>query len=145
MVFLFSRSHFGIHLKSVVWNLGTDHGNTFYGEIYNVFENFISFFILSWKGNFFRFKTSFFKMFFGKTYCKAIEYKAKLFLISVIVFDSLSMWKVERRKDVQKQPPIGAPRKRCSKNLQQIYRKTPMPRCNFNKVLKQFYWNHTPA
>ena len=85
------------------------------------------------------------KMFFGKTYCKAIEYKAKLFLISVIVFDSLSMWKVERRKDVQKQPPIGAPRKRCSKNMQQIYRKTPMPRCNFNKVLKQFYWNHTPA
>ena len=31
------------------------------------------------------------KMLFGKTYCKAIEYKAKLFLISVIVFDSLSM------------------------------------------------------
>ena len=27
---------------------------------------------------------------------------------------------------VQKQPPRGVPRKRCSKNMQQIYRMTPM-------------------
>ena len=26
---------------------------------------------------------------------------------------------------------------RCSKNMQQIYRGTPMPKCNFNKVAKQ--------
>ena len=38
-------------------------------------------------------------------------------------------------------------RKRCSENMQQIYRRTtPMPKCDFNKVAKQFliiylcYW-----
>ena len=39
---------------------------------------------------------------------------------------------------VQKQPLRGVPRKRCSENMQQIYRRTPMPKCDFNKVLK--YW-----
>ena len=34
----------------------------------------------------------------------------------------------------QKQSPRGAPRKRCSKNMQQFYRRTPMPKCDFNKV-----------
>ena len=27
----------------------------------------------------------------------------------------------------------------------EIYRTTPMPKCDFNKVAKQFYWNHTSA
>ena len=27
--------------------------------------------------------------------------------------------------------------KRCCKNMQQIYRRTPMPKCDFNKVAKQ--------
>ena len=35
----------------------------------------------------------------------------------------------------QKQPPRGVPRKSCSEILQQIYRRTPMPKCNFNKVV----------
>ena len=37
----------------------------------------------------------------------------------------------------QKQPPRGVPRKRCSENMQQIYRGTPMPKCDFNKVALQ--------
>ena len=41
--------------------------------------------------------------------------------------------------DFQKQPPRGVPRKRCSKNMQQIYRRTPMPKYDFNKVAKQLY------
>ena len=45
----------------------------------------------------------------------------------------------------QKQPSRGVHRKRCSENIQQIYRGTPMPKCDFNKVAKQFYWNHTLA
>ena len=40
---------------------------------------------------------------------------------------------------IQKQPPRGVPRKRCSENMQQIYRRTPMPKCDFNKVTKQLY------
>ena len=35
--------------------------------------------------------------------------------------------------------------KRCSKNMQQIYGKTPMSKWDFNKVAKQLYWNHTSA
>ena len=26
---------------------------------------------------------------------------------------------------------------KCSENMQKIYRKTPMPKCDFNKVAKQ--------
>ena len=34
----------------------------------------------------------------------------------------------------QKQPSIGVLIKRCSENIQQIYRKAPLSKCNFNKV-----------
>ena len=39
----------------------------------------------------------------------------------------------------QKQLHRGVPRKRCSENMQQIYRRTPMPKCDFNKVALQLY------
>ena len=45
----------------------------------------------------------------------------------------------------QKQLPIGVPIKRCSENMQQIYRRTSTQKCDFNKTAKQLYWNHTPA
>ena len=48
-------------------------------------------------------------------------------------------WKKTRIKHLQKQPPRGAPRKRCSENMQQIYRGTPTPKCDFNKVALQLY------
>ena len=35
---------------------------------------------------------------------------------------------------VQKQPSRGVLKQRCSENMQQIYRRTPMPKCYFNKV-----------
>ena len=44
---------------------------------------------------------------------------------------------------VQKQPPRGVSRKRCSENMPQIYWRTPMPKCDFNKVALQLYWNRT--
>ena len=44
---------------------------------------------------------------------------------------------------IQKKSPRGIPRKRCSENMQQIYRRTPMPQCNFNKIAKQLFWNRT--
>ena len=50
----------------------------------------------------------------------------------------------EGKFGMQKQPARGVPRKYCSENMQQIYR-TPMPKCNFNKVAMQFYKNHTLA
>ena len=43
----------------------------------------------------------------------------------------------------QRQPFIGILTKRCSENMQQIYRRTLMPKCDFNKIPKQLYWNCT--
>ena len=40
---------------------------------------------------------------------------------------------------MQKQPSRGASRKRCSENMQQKYRRTPMPKYDFNKVDEQLY------
>ena len=40
---------------------------------------------------------------------------------------------------LQKQPSRGVLRKRCSENTQQIYRRTTMPKCDFNKVALQPY------
>ena len=40
---------------------------------------------------------------------------------------------------MQKEPSRGVFKKRYSKNMQQIYRMTPMMKCDFNKVAKQLY------
>ena len=44
-----------------------------------------------------------------------------------------------------KQSFRGVLLKRYSENMQQIYRRTPMPKCDFNKVAKKLYWNPTSA
>ena len=41
---------------------------------------------------------------------------------------------VARLKELQEQPSRGFPFKRWSENRQQIYRRTPMSKCDFNKV-----------
>ena len=43
---------------------------------------------------------------------------------------------------IQKQPPIGVPKKRRSENMQQIYRRTAMPKCDFNKVAIEITLRH---
>ena len=40
-----------------------------------------------------------------------------------------------KKQSIQKQPSRRVLRKRCSGNMQQIYRRTPMPKSDFNKVL----------
>ena len=40
---------------------------------------------------------------------------------------------------IQKQSPKGVLSKSCSENTQQIYRRTPMSKCDFNKVALQHY------
>ena len=42
-----------------------------------------------------------------------------------------------QKQSHQMQPSRGVPRKRCSENIQQIYRRTPMPKYDFNK----YAWN----
>ena len=68
---------------------------------------------------------------------------------SMIVMSSYYVL-VPRHKDQyplnqQKQSSRGVLRKRCSKYMQQIYRRTSMPKCDFKKVGKQLYWNRTSA
>ena len=38
------------------------------------------------------------------------------------------------RFNFQKQPSVGVLIKSCSENMQQMYRRTPMPKCDFNKI-----------
>ena len=42
---------------------------------------------------------------------------------------------------IQKQLSIGVLIKRCPENMQRIYRRTPMPKCDFNRVALQLYKN----
>ena len=46
---------------------------------------------------------------------------------------------------IKKQPCRDVLRKRCFENIQDIYRRTPMSKYNFNKIKKQLHWNHTSA
>ena len=43
---------------------------------------------------------------------------------------------------LQKQPTRGVLRKRCSENMQQVYRRTPMSKCDFNKAATQLNFPH---
>ena len=53
--------------------------------------------------------------------------------------------KKKENKELQKQPSRGILMKRYSENIQQNYRSTLMPKCDFNKAVLQLYWNHTLA
>ena len=47
------------------------------------------------------------------------------------------LWSSEKdfkAENIQKQPSRDVLKERYSENMQQIYRKTPMPKCNFSKV-----------
>ena len=44
----------------------------------------------------------------------------------------------------QKQQFRGVLGKMCSENKQQIYRRAPRPKCDFNKFALQLYWNRIP-
>ena len=46
---------------------------------------------------------------------------------------------VEGMKIIQKHPSKGILRKMCSENMQQIYRRAPIPKCDFNTVALQLY------
>ena len=46
----------------------------------------------------------------------------------------ISTWGMILEYSSEKQPPRGVPRKKFSKNMHQIYRGAPMPKCDLNKV-----------
>ena len=46
----------------------------------------------------------------------------------------LKRWKSKKQENIQKQPSRNVLKKRCSASMQQIHRRTPKPKCDFNKV-----------
>ena len=78
------------------------------------------------------------KYFFSNALRLALNFNNIRNLKHVLTWDTLS-----NRYFKQKQPPTGVLKKKCCENMQDIYRRTPMLKCDFNKVAKQFYWNCT--
>ena len=72
--------------------------------------------------------------------------KGKLHYVYVLeIFDTKFYSSIVLKRftfNKQKQTTRGVLRKKFSKNMQ-IYRRTLMPKCDFNKVTSQLYWNHT--
>ena len=58
--------------------------------------------------------------------------------LNLMVEMSKGMVKISVRKTIKKQPSRGVIKKRCSENMQQIYRRTPIPKYDFNKLLCNF-------
>ena len=52
------------------------------------------------------------------------------------IFSFIKISIVVKVTNIQKQPSRGVLRKRCSENTQEIYRRTPMLKCDFNRVVK---------
>ena len=55
------------------------------------------------------------------------------------ILNCSSGWSLQPIYISQGQPSRGDLRKMCSENMQQMYRKTPMSKCDFNKVAKRLY------
>ena len=68
------------------------------------------------------------------------NYENECVHIAIIVTQRMS---IKESSKTQKQPSRGVFRKRCSENMKQIYGRTPSPKCNFNTVALQLYWNCT--
>ena len=62
------------------------------------------------------------------------DLETKLKLLGSSLYNDAFVFEYNQCKKQQKQPPSGVPRKRCSENMQEMYRRTPMPKCDFNKV-----------
>ena len=74
---------------------------------------------------------------FGFTLSSSNKFTSREPFINIVInqlkngFNVRQVWLV-----FQKQPPRGVLSKRCSENMQQIYGRTPMQKCDFNKVAK---------
>ena len=71
----------------------------------------------------------------GKLHCRFLRQKQ----IQVLKKHSSNQGVILCSKKPQNQPPRGVLKKKCSENIHQIYRRTPMPKCDFHKVALQTY------
>ena len=80
-----------------------------------------------------------------KKYIYLIDPKTKIFQSTLKVENRTQYVDHQMSNAVEKQSSRGVLKKRCSENMQQIYKRTPMAKCDFDKVTKQLYWNYTSA
>ena len=66
-------------------------------------------------------------------YLSTLPISVSTYRIKRVIFNDL--FKVNPRSSASK---VLFNRKKCFENMQEIYRGTPMPKCDFNKVEKQF-------
>ena len=79
-------------------------------------------------------------VFFGKYSCDNVYHRGKQFFIRLqLTFSQKRKYILVWSKTDQKQPSTGVLRKKHSENMQQIYRRTPMPKCDFNNVAKHYH------
>ena len=72
-----------------------------------------------------------------------IIWKPKSRSLNGKLIDSLvSLWLTHL---IYKHPYRDVLIKRCFEDMPKIYRRTPIPKCNINKVALQLYWNRTSA
>ena len=62
-----------------------------------------------------------------------------LFMVKKIFQTNIEKIVPSIQSTIQKQPSRVVDRKRCSENMQQIYRRPPMPKFNFNEFAKELY------
>ena len=70
--------------------------------------------------------------------------------MAALITGSVDVWFYRLRLTIRPNETLEAAsrcvlEKSCFENMQQIYRRTPMPKCDFNRFAKQLYWNHTSA
>ena len=83
---------------------------------------------------------------FPLAFCYHIDfclYNLSAFCYSIHNIENSFLQNFSKPYNLQEQPSRGVLIERCSENMQQTYRRTPMPKCDFNKVANQLYWNHT--
>ena len=61
-------------------------------------------------------------------------------LILIMMVILIVEWK-GKNKSANKQSFKGVLKKRCSENMPQIYRRTPMPNCDFYKIAKHLTYS----
>ena len=90
-------------------------------------------------------KTSFFSKLVQVQSESSSTHGKKVYFVDRLLKITFTLNNIEVWFLCQKQSFMDVLRERCSKNMHQIYRRTPMSKCDFNKVTKQIHWNRISA
>ena len=72
-------------------------------------------------------------------FCRAYTIKEVLLILVSFQKRSFTDWHISL--NAFKKWPLGFLRKEYSENMQQVYKRTPMPKCDFNEAAIQLSWS----